>query len=60
MTAHPDVVIVAHHGLLLAIPAFLPAFMVAGVVIYVAMKDRRKRDEPHSEQTGSNNQDGSP
>ena len=60
MTTQPDVVILAHHGLLLAIPAFLPAFMVAGVVIYVAMKDRRKRDEPHSEQTGSNNQDGSP
>ncbi len=58
MTPQPDVVILAHHGLLLAIPAFLPAFIVAGVVIYVAMRDRRKRDEPHSEQTGSNDQDG--
>ena len=58
MTPQPDVVILAHHALLLAIPAFVPAFIVAGVVIYVAMRDRRKRDEPHSEQTGSNDQDG--
>ena len=58
MTPQPDVVILAHHGLLLAIPAFVPAFIVAGVVIYVAMRDRRNRDEPHSEQTGSNDQDG--
>jgi hypothetical protein len=33
--------ILAHHGLLLAIPAFLPAVGVVGVVLYVAMRDRR-------------------
>jgi hypothetical protein len=59
LIAQPDVVILAHHGLLLAIPAFVPAFGVAGVIAYIAIKDRRKRDESHSEQTGSNNQDGS-
>lgn len=32
---------VAHHYLLLALPAFLPAVVVVGVVLYVALKDRR-------------------
>ena len=45
--------ILAHHSLLLAIPAFVPAFIVAGVVAYIAMKDRRNRDGPHSEEPGS-------
>jgi hypothetical protein len=34
--------ILAHHGLLLAIPAFAPAIAVAGVVAYVALRDRRR------------------
>jgi hypothetical protein len=32
---------VAHHWLLLAGPAFLPAVVVVAVVLYVAIKDRR-------------------
>ena len=40
----PHVAIVAHHGLLLAIPAFLPAIAVVAVVIYVAVRDRRTAD----------------
>jgi hypothetical protein len=36
---------VAHHWLLLAGPAFLPAVIVVGVVLYVAIKDRRSADE---------------
>lgn len=60
MTAEPDITILAHHGLLLAIPAFVPAFAVAGIIVYIAVRDRRNRDEPHSEQTGSSDQDGSP
>lgn len=36
--------IVAHHALLLAIPAFLPAIIVAGAVIYAAMRDRRGKN----------------
>lgn len=60
MTTDPDVFIVAHHSLLLAIPAFVPAFIVAGVVIYVAMKDRRNRDGSHSQEAGSRSQDDSP
>ncbi|MGB6760983.1 hypothetical protein [Mycobacterium sp.] len=36
---------VAHHWLLLAGPAFLPAVVVVAVVLYVAIKDRRTPDE---------------
>jgi hypothetical protein len=31
----------AHHWLLLAVPAFLPAVIVVTVILYVAMRDRR-------------------
>ena len=58
MTAPPDVVYLADHSVLLAIPAFAPAFVVAGVVIYIAMRDRRRGDEPHSESSGPASEDG--
>jgi hypothetical protein len=38
---------VAHHWLLLAGPAFLPAVVVVGVVLYIAIKDRRTPDDEH-------------
>ncbi|WP_164478402.1 hypothetical protein [Mycolicibacterium stellerae] len=57
MTAGADVVVLADHSLLLAIPAFVPAFVVAGVVAYIALKDRRNRDGPHSEEPASTDQD---
>jgi hypothetical protein len=61
MTGQPHIEILAHHGLLLAIPAFAPAIAVAGVVIYIAMRDRRRpSDGPHSENSGSPGQDHSP
>jgi hypothetical protein len=42
----------AHHWLLLAGPAFLPAVVVVAVVLYIAIKDRRTPDEdPHQEPT---------
>ncbi|TQC47483.1 hypothetical protein EEB14_20280 [Rhodococcus sp. WS4] len=37
----PDVVYLADHSVLLAIPAFVPAFLVAGLVIYLAVRDRK-------------------
>jgi hypothetical protein len=53
--------ILAHHGLLLAIPAFAPAIAVAGVVTVVALRDRRHNsDATHSENSGSPGQDDSP
>lgn len=41
----PHVVYVAHHMLLLAIPAFLPAVIVVAVILYAALKDRRAGDD---------------
>jgi len=37
--------ILAHHALLLAIPAFLPAIAVVGVVIWVAVRDRKTPED---------------
>ena len=45
----PTVEVVADHTLLLALPAFAPAVVVVGVVVYVAMKDRRKSQDGHDE-----------
>ncbi|MDT5321490.1 MAG: hypothetical protein QOD88_4012 [Mycobacterium sp.] len=39
---NPHVEYVAHHWILLAGPAFLPAVIVVGVVLYVAIRDRRR------------------
>jgi hypothetical protein len=60
VTGQPHVEILAHHGLLLAIPAFAPAIAVAGVVIYVAIRDRRKGEDPQRENSDASGQDGSP
>lgn len=51
--------ILADHSLLLTIPAFVPAIAVAGVVFWVARRDRRQDDGTHSELEGSGDQDGS-
>lgn len=34
--------LMAHHPLLLALPAFVPALIVVGVVVHIAVKDRRE------------------
>jgi hypothetical protein len=61
MTAPSHVEVLAHHGLLLAIPAFAPAIAVAGVVIYIAVRDRRNSDDAtHTETSRSPGQDDSP
>jgi hypothetical protein len=38
---NPPVEYLGHHWILLAVPAFLPAVIVVGVVLYVALRDRR-------------------
>ncbi|MCV7095432.1 hypothetical protein [Mycobacterium kubicae] len=35
----------ADHGIWLAIPAFLPAIIVVGVVLYIAMRNRRSSNQ---------------
>ena len=37
----PGEVIWAHHPLLFAIPAFVPAIIIAGVILSLSIKDRR-------------------
>lgn len=44
MTTRPDVAILADHPIWLAVPAFAPAIVVAAVVVYIAMKNRRRPD----------------
>ncbi|WP_428340044.1 hypothetical protein [Mycobacterium sp.] len=44
---------VAHHWLLLAGPAFLPAVIVVAVVLYVAIKDRRTPDDDDAQRSDS-------
>ncbi|MGW4099290.1 MULTISPECIES: hypothetical protein [unclassified Mycobacterium] len=53
----------ADHTLLLALPAFAPALVVVGVVVYVAMRDRRQNagsESPRDESVDSSGEDGSP
>ncbi|WP_431957235.1 hypothetical protein [Nocardia lijiangensis] len=33
--------LLADHSILLAIPAFLPAFAVVGIIVLIAVRDRR-------------------
>ncbi len=46
----PQVEHVAHHMILLAIPAFLPAIVVVAVILYIALKDRRGGGKPQAGQ----------
>ena len=58
--------VLADHSLLLALPAFAPAVIVAAVVAWVAMRDRRNADDPDqdpeapSENSASTDEDDCP
>ncbi|GAA5051261.1 hypothetical protein [Nocardia callitridis] len=53
MTVRTDNVdVLADHSILLAIPAFFPAVLLAGVVLFIALRDRRQGDEDDDEDTG--------
>ena len=51
MIADPHVHYLAHHWLILAGPAFVPAFLVVGVVLFLALKDRRSGDSSEQART---------
>ncbi|MEB4211866.1 hypothetical protein [Mycobacterium sp. 94-17] len=55
MTAHVE--ILAHHYLLLALPAFLPAVIVVGVILYIALRDRRQGRTPTGSATDASPHD---
>jgi len=46
MSGPETVELLADHSVWLAVPAFAPAIVVAGVVVYIAVKNRRKGEEP--------------
>lgn len=56
MTVGPHTEILAHHALLLAIPAFVPAIAVVGVVLWVAMRDRRTPDNANDSEPKDNSE----
>ncbi len=60
MTVPPDVVVLADHSFWLAVPAFAPAVVVAGVVVFIAVRNRRKGDTPRSDGSTSAGKDGAP
>ncbi|BDT86879.1 hypothetical protein [Nocardia cyriacigeorgica] len=33
--------VLADHSVLLAVPAFAPAFVVVGIIVFIAVRDRR-------------------
>jgi hypothetical protein len=51
----PHVEYLAHHWILLAGPAFLPAVIVVGVVLYIAIRDRRRTGRDHHAATTDDN-----
>lgn len=51
-----SVVYLADHPIWLAVPAFAPAILVAGVVVFIAVRNRRKGDGG----AGSPNTEGKP
>ncbi|ADU01623.1 MULTISPECIES: hypothetical protein [Mycolicibacterium] len=40
-----EVVILADHPIWLAVPAFAPALIIAGVIVYIAARNRRRPDQ---------------
>lgn len=40
------VTVVADHSALLALPAFAPALLIAGIIVFMVIRDRRKPDDP--------------
>ncbi|WP_170981001.1 hypothetical protein [Mycolicibacterium sp. CR10] len=51
MTPPSDHVLLADHSVWLAVPAFAPAIVVAGVVIYIAVKNRQKEEKQDRDST---------
>ncbi len=51
MTDPSGVTYLADHTLLLALPALAPAVVIAGVVLFVAVRDRRRGDDDESDET---------
>ncbi|WP_439033158.1 hypothetical protein [Gordonia terrae] len=49
----PTVVDLATHPLILALPAVIPAFLLVGVIVVIAIADRRRGDDEDEDQDDS-------
>jgi len=49
MNTPPHIELLADHSVWLAVPALAPAVAVAGVVVYIAVKNRRREEKPDSD-----------
>ncbi|KIA61632.1 hypothetical protein [Nocardia vulneris] len=49
-----DGTVLAGHSMLLAIPAFVPALAVVGVILVIAARDRRAERRENRRATGEN------
>lgn len=54
MTSQPDQVLLAHHAMIIAVPFFVPAVIVSGVVGLVVWRDRHS---PEDDETGADTAD---
>jgi hypothetical protein len=53
MSTASQVDMLADHPIWIAVPAFAPAIVVAGVVVYIATKNRQKRQGGPSAHDGA-------
>ncbi|MGW4841571.1 hypothetical protein [Nocardia brasiliensis] len=51
---NPDDTVLAGHSMLLAIPAFVPALAVVGVILVIAARDRRAERREGRRASGEN------
>jgi hypothetical protein len=57
----PDnVVYLADHSVVLALPALIPAFVIVGVVLYIVAKDRRAVREENADRAGTGDENADP
>lgn len=58
MTGAADVIYLADHSVVLALPALVPALVIVGVVLFVVARDRRaERSEAEAAQGNSSEDD---
>ncbi|MBF6434824.1 hypothetical protein [Nocardia cyriacigeorgica] len=43
--------VLADHSVLLAVPAFAPAFVVVGIIVFIAVRDRRAEKRENGPET---------
>lgn len=49
LSSSQDVVYLADHSVVLALPALIPAFIIVAVVLYIVAKDRRAERNENAE-----------